>query len=304
MTTTTPEGAGEFPPLPKPIAQIGKFLDDSTDVFDGSQVHAFAEATVVLRAQAAEGEPSAPEAAVPRSEVHRAWALMKDERNSEAYEVLSTLVGWDAKNAVPLAHAAPAPASEAVAKTCPGCDMPDGCLPCCEDCPQHERKTAEKSVPPLPKVRLHLPDGDAREALASFVYWEGGELHVCLNVRETDSETLAERTTLKAHARNLRTESAKLKSLYDYFQAAAEEIEVIAYREAAPTGSESGDAVKLDLPEELSKRVLHEIGHAINMAGPDHPERWAHAAWRVIRRHLIDRAALQSVKPQEGASHG
>lgn len=68
---------------------------------------------------------------------------------------------------------------------------------------------------------------------------------------------------------------------------------------AQPTGGESVDAVR-ELPEELSKRVMHEIGHAINMAGPDHPERWARAAWRVIRRHLTERAALKAAPPQAG----
>jgi hypothetical protein len=40
--------------------------------------------------------------------------------------------------------APPAAIPEAPAQTCPNCDMPNGCLPCCEDCPQHDREASVK----------------------------------------------------------------------------------------------------------------------------------------------------------------
>lgn len=42
MTKDNASGAGmEFPSLPTPCAQIGKFLDDCTDVFDAVQMRDF-----------------------------------------------------------------------------------------------------------------------------------------------------------------------------------------------------------------------------------------------------------------------
>ena len=36
-------GRHELPPLPTPCAQIGKFLDDCTDVFDATQMRDYAD---------------------------------------------------------------------------------------------------------------------------------------------------------------------------------------------------------------------------------------------------------------------
>ena len=30
--------------------------------------------------------------------------------------------------------------------TCPACDLPDGGLPCCEDCPQHDKRAAQPAA--------------------------------------------------------------------------------------------------------------------------------------------------------------
>lgn len=59
------------------------------------------------------------------------------------------------------------------------------------------------------------------------------------------AEPDADRTTLKAHARNLRTESVKARELFEYLQSAAEEIEVVAYREAAVVEPAKGEACGL-----------------------------------------------------------
>lgn len=73
-TTTTPEGAGEFPPLPKIDKRA---LLSNCDGYVHAYARAYAEATAALRAQAAEGEPSAPEAA-PAKHVE-AWTWFDGE---------------------------------------------------------------------------------------------------------------------------------------------------------------------------------------------------------------------------------
>lgn len=64
MTTTPTPGAGEFPPLP-PFPELSYFLENSTYDMQRDAIRGYARefALIALRAQAAEGEQSAAQAA-------------------------------------------------------------------------------------------------------------------------------------------------------------------------------------------------------------------------------------------------